>query len=150
MHMAVELGSKQFWERLNNDPQKLAAEICLIDVTHLERTMQQQASLRAWVNAAHETARIAEARAEFEVTKASARALLRAKGEKDPDTTKAKTGEVLKAEAAVDPDYLLKMEDYLSAQQQRGALRAMTVALEDRLQMLIQISANQRKEQASY
>lgn len=143
---AVELGSKEFWDRLSEDPRRLAREVCNVDLTRLELMLQYQASLRAWVNAAHEVAKIEESTAEYEVTKARARALLKAKEEKDPHTEKAKIQEVLKAEVEIDVEVIRLTDVLLDAQRKRGALRAMTTGLEDRSQMLMQLSANQRKE----
>ena len=143
--MAVDLGSKEFWERLESDPKKLAAEVAFVDLTNLEEVLRKQPSLRAWVNAAHEVARIEEGRAEFALTKARARATLRAQ-----EVHKVKTGDVLKSEAALDPEVISCTEALFVAQRKRGALRAMADALEDRLQMLIQLSANQRKEKNEY
>jgi hypothetical protein len=142
----MELGSKEFWERLSLEPELLAAEICSVDVVNLDLTMQHHAALRAWVNAAHESARIEEGKAEFEVTKARARATLNGKAVKDPHTEKAKTVEVLKAETETDPEVVRLTDILFVAQEKRGVLRAMSNALEDRLQMLIQISAKQRLE----
>lgn len=142
----IELGSQDFWDRLEHDPSRLAAEICSIDVVNLDLTLQQQAALRAWVNAQHEAARIREAECEWEVTKARARALLKAREIIDPFTGKSKIADVLKAEVELDA-LVMKWEKFLSALQvKRGVLRAMSGALEDRLQMLIQISAKQRAE----
>lgn len=146
----MELGDREFWARLESDPKQLAAEVCSINVVSLNQTLEQHPALRAWVTAAYEVARIDEERAQWEVTKASARALLKAKEEKDTNTGKAKTGEVLKAEAEVDADVVRLTEELLRAQHKRSALRAMSTALEDRLQMLIQISANQRNENRDY
>lgn len=63
-----DLGSAEFWQRLASEPNRLAAEICFVDVVNLDETLQKHASLRAWVNASHETARIQEERARWEVT----------------------------------------------------------------------------------
>jgi hypothetical protein len=142
----MELGSREFWERLSLEPEKLAAEICSVDVVNLDVTLQHHSALRAWVNAAHESARIAEGKAEWEVTKARARATLKGKEEKDPHTEKPKTVEVLKAETETDTEVVRCTEALFLAQEKRGVLRAMSSALEDRLQMLIQISAKQRQE----
>jgi hypothetical protein len=142
----MELGDKQFWEKLSLEPEKLAAEICSVDAVNLDLTLQNQSALRAWVNAAHETARIEEGRAEWELTKARARATLKAKEVKDPHTEKAKTVEIVKAETETDAEVVRCTEVFFTAQEKRGVLRAMSSALEDRLQMLIQISAKQRAE----
>lgn len=142
----VELGSKVFWERLASDPKKLAAEVCMVDTVDLEKTLQRQSSLHAWVNAAHESARIELERMKWEETKARARALLIAKESKDPNTEKAKIAEVLKAEVEIDPAVIAATEAVFTADRNRGGLRAMSSALEDRLQMLIQLSAKQRQE----
>lgn len=142
----IEFGSPEFWKRLDADPARLAAEICDIDVVNLDDTLQRHSSLRAWVNATHESARIAEERAKFEVTKARARALLKAKEVKDPNTGKDKTVPVIAAEVDVDAEVVRTTEAELVAAEKRGALRAMSSALDDRLQMLVQIAAKQRAE----
>lgn len=142
----MELGDKEFWDRLSLEPEKLAAEICSVDVVNLEQTLQQQSALRAWVNAAHESARIQENKAEWELTKWRARAMLTAKETKDPHTEKAKIADVLKAEVETHIEVVRCTEELFAAQEKRGVLRAMSGALEDRLQMLIQLSAKQRQE----
>lgn len=142
----VELGSKEFWDRLVEDPKKLASEVNSIDLVDLQTTLQRQSSLHAWVNAAYEAASIDEARVEREVDKARARALLKAKEEKDKDTGKAKTVEVLKAEVELDAEVDKLTEKLFIAQDKSGGLKAMSYALNDRLQMLIQIAAKHRAE----
>lgn len=143
---ALTLGSKEFWERLALDPAALAAEICSIDIRNIDETLQRQPALRAWVNATHEGARIEEERAKYELTKATALATVRLKGDVDPVTKKPKTVGVLEAEVVSDKNVMERQELLLAAMQKRGILRAMSDALEDRLQMLIQIAAKQRKE----
>lgn len=142
----VELGSPGFWNQLRDDPRALATAVCSVSVVDLEQTMAQHSALRAWVNSAHEGARIEEARKELEDTRARARALLAAKSTLDAMTNKAKIADVLKAEVELDPAVVATADALLDAQQSRGALRAMADALEDRLQMLIQLSARQREE----
>ncbi len=144
--MAIELGNAKFWERLESDPKKLAMEVCLIDISNMNAALQKHAALRAWVNAAHESARIEEEQADYALTKAKATALLKAKEAKDKHTEKPKTVEVLKAETELDDAVIAAQSEYFIYARKRGALRAMSQALEDRLQMLIQLSANQRKE----
>lgn len=147
---STELGSPEFWARLKTEPEALAAAICSVDVQNLDLTLQQHAGLRAWVNAAHEVARIAEERAQWEVTKTRAGMLLAAKAEKDSHTGKDKTVAVLNAEVDVNGAVVTAEGVYLDAQEKRGVLRAMSNALEDRLQMLIQLSAKQRQEAKDY
>lgn len=146
----VELGSTEFWSQLASDPARLAAEVCAVDVTNLDITLQQHPALRAWVNATHESVRIEEEKAKYELTKAEAQAFMRAKAVLDKDTGKAKTVDALKAEVTLDKAVVEAQEFLLGVQQQRSVLRAMSDALEDRLQMLIQISAKQRKELEDY
>lgn len=146
----LELGSKEFWDRLSLEPERLAAEICSVDVVNLDLTLQHHSALRAWVNAAHESARIDEERKKMEVTKSRARALLKAKGEKDSHTDKTKTVQVLDAEVETDVAVLAAEDLFMDAQEKRGVLRAMSNALEDRMQMLIQISAKQRAERRDH
>lgn len=146
----MQLGSVEFWKRLDEDPKALAAEICSIDLVNLEQTLQHHPALRAWVNAAYESARIVKERADWELTTARARALLHAKAEKDPHTEKHKTGEVLKAEAEVDDVVLRAGESLLQAEYKCAVLKAMSIALEDRTQMLIQLSAKHRQESRDY
>lgn len=144
----MAIGDDAWWERLAEDPKRMAAEVCHIDVVNLDKTLRQHASKRAWFNAAHETARIEEAQAEFEVVKARARAVLRSKEGQAPGLKRGqgKSVEIIKAEAETDAEYITAMEIYLDARRRRAALKAISEALEDRLQMLMQISANQRKE----
>lgn len=144
------LGVPVWWDRLNTEPQKLAAEVCLVDVSKLDETLQGHPALRAWVNAVHEGARIEEEQAKWQVTKSYALAFLRAKTTPDPDTGKGKNVDTLKAEAESDPEHVAAQEALFVIQRKRGALRAMADALEDRKDMLIQIAAKRRKEQEDY
>ncbi|KKK44505.1 hypothetical protein LCGC14_3167000 [marine sediment metagenome] len=146
----MQLGDKEFWDRLAKDPKLLAAEVCTVDLVNLEDTLQKHPALRAWVNAAHEGARIREERFKWEVTKASAIALLRAKKKKDPDTDKPKTLAVLEAEVIGDRAVQTATKKLHDIQEERAALRAMATALEDRKDMLIQIAARHRKEMSDY
>ena len=146
----TELGSVEFWERVENDPERLAMEVCKVDLVNLEQMLQKHPSTRAWVNAAHEVARIDEERARWHVTKARAEALLAAKSVPDPHTGKPKTVNVLDAEVECVESVRAATEELLAAQEKRGALRAMADALEDRKDMLIQIAAKQRQESRDY
>ena len=148
--MAIELGSTDFWERLKTDPARLASEVCMVDVVTLDNTLQLHASLRAWVNASHEAARIQEERLKWEETKIRARAFMDSKAVADAITGKPKTVDALKADVDLNPIVQEAREALLDQQETRGAFRAMADALEDRLQMLIQISAKQRKEMKDY
>lgn len=146
----MNLGSQEFWARLREDPALLAAEVCTIDLVNLDATLTSHPALRAWVNASFETVRIEEERARWEVTKARARALLAAKAEKDPDTGKTKTVAIIEAEADSEAAVQHAVAALLDVQMRRAALRAMATALEDRLQMLIQISVKRREEARDY
>jgi hypothetical protein len=141
----TSLGSPDFWKRLADEPARLAAEVCFIDVANLEQTLYKHAALYAWVCASHEVARIAEERLRWEVTKARARALMRAR-----ETEERKTVQSIAAEVELDETVQETTEDLLSAQDKRGALRAMVDALEHRKDMLLQISAKQRQEAGLY
>jgi hypothetical protein len=124
----------------------------MVDMVNLEQTLQQHASLRAWVNAAHEVAETEYASGKWELTKAEAIALLRLKAETDPTSGKvvSKTVQVLEAEVQASQEVLDANTALLQASRKRGALRAMADALEDRKDMLIQISASRRKESVEY
>ena len=136
----TDLGSAEFWQRIQTEPAKLAAEVCFVDVANLEVTLQKQPGLCAWVNAQFEVARIEEERAKWVLTVAHARALLAATGTVDERQATAHTAVAV----------LAAQEALFAAQEKRGALRAMAKALDDREQMLIQISARQRKEIETY
>lgn len=146
----TELGSAEFWERLTDDPAKLAAEVCLIDVAKLDDMLQRHPSLRAWINAAHEVARIGEERAKWELTKTKARVYLASKSEKDGHTGKAKTVGVIDAEVDSNEEVQKATAALLDSSQKRAALRAMADGLEDRKDMLIQIAAKRRLEMKDY
>lgn len=141
----TELGSNEFWNRLRDDPERLAAEVVLIDTSRLDEMLVRHASLRAWVNAVHETARVGEDRAKWEVNKARAKAMLEARA-----GDVKKTVPVLNAEVEQDANVISAEEALLDAQHKRGALRAMVIALEDRKDMLVQIAAKRRKEMEEY
>lgn len=138
-HM-TDLGSQEFWQRIQAEPAKLAAEVCFIDVAVIEATLQKHPALRAWVLAQHEVARIAEERAKWRLTVARARAYMRASG----------TVDERKSAVDTDGEVTATQEQLFDAQEKRGALRAMADALEDRTAMLIQISAGQRAEKKDY
>lgn len=146
----VELGSREFWSRLEEAPARLAAEVCLVDVANLDQTLQTHAALHAWINAAHEAARIDEERGKWELTKSRARKMLAAKGNLDEQTGKAKTVGVLDAEVELDAEVQLAQSLLFKAQEKRGILRAMADALDDRKDMLVQIAAKQREERKDY
>lgn len=146
----IELGSADFWNRLKQDPELLAAEVCSIDLGDLDTTLQHHPALRAWVNAAYEGAAVEVEQAKWNVGKARAVATLTVKKQKDPDTAKPKTVQVLAAEVDDDENVGQCNIDLWRALEKRGALRAMAHALEDRAQMLIQISAKQRQEAKDY
>src|SRR3990167_6808342 len=94
----VELGGSVFWQRLQDDPAMLAYEICSIDLVDLQTTLQRHAGLRAWVNAAYESARIAEEKAKWALTKLRSKWMVTLSKAKDEVTGKAKTVDILKAE----------------------------------------------------
>jgi hypothetical protein len=146
----LELGSAEFWRRLQGEPAVVAAQVCAIDAVNLMRTLQEHPSLRAWVEATHETARIAEERARWEETRLRAQVLLAAKATKDPATGKEKTGIVLTAEVDADDAVAAAAAAVHAAAQTRAVLRALSTALDDRAQMLTQLSANQRAERKEY
>lgn len=146
----IELGSAQFWKRLDENPAALAREVCFVDVVNLDETLQQHAALRAWINAAYESARIIVERAKWDETKARALGMLRAKSAVDPDTGKFKTVQILEAEVDADERVERTVQLVHTAQDRAGALRAMSKALEDRKDMLVQIAAKQRQELKDY
>lgn len=153
----ADLGTKEFWKRLQDDPAALAAEVCSVDVANLDQTLQRHAALRAWVAAAFEVARITEERLKWELTKMRAMVLLTAKIQRDPHTgdekgknQKVKTLAVLEAEVDTHCDVQDCTTALHNQQEIKGVLRAMTTALEDRKDMLIQIAAKQRQEAADY
>lgn len=146
---AMELGSPEFWESIKNDPAALAYEVCRIDMINLQMTLQGHASLRAWVGAVFEQARVEEERAKWELTKTRASALLAARGV-DPLTQKAKTVGAMDAEVEMNPAVIQAQERCFAATEKRGALRAMVDALSDRKDMLVQIAAKMREEQHNY
>lgn len=145
-----ELGSVEFWDKLAADPAHLASAVCMIDITDLDLTLQFHAALHAWINAAHEVARVEEERTRWNLTRERALALLHARSGLDQTTGKAKTVDVLAAEADVAPAVQQANEELLAAMEKRGALRAMASALEDRKDMLIQIAAKRRAEGENY
>lgn len=144
--LELELGSPEFWKRLADDPRAVAAQVCSIDLVNIEQTMQHHSALRAWLNAAHESARIDEMSAEFEQTRARARAMIKAQESLSAVTGKAKTVDVLKAEVELAPEVIDADKAYVAARERTGALKAMSSAGEDRLQMLIQLASRQRAE----
>lgn len=146
----IELGSPEFWERVKSDPAALAYEVCRVDLTDLRLTLQTHASLRAWVGAVHEQARVEEERAKFELTKRRAIAMMTAKATPDPVSGKAKTVGVMEAEMELDADVAAAQAALFRAMEKRGALRAMVESLTERRDMLVQLSAKQREEEREY
>jgi hypothetical protein len=145
----IELGSTEFWERLSSSAEQLCWEVCSIDLVNLDQTLQRHAALRGWVNAAHEAARVVEERAKWDLTKAEARAIIAAR---DIVDAKGKTPpvEIVKAQAALDPNVEAATIALRATEERRGALRAMSSALEDRKDMLVQLAAKRRQEQGDY
>lgn len=146
----MELGSPQFWDALKTNPEQLAVTVCSINAADLDRTLQEHPALVAWVVAAHESAKIVEARARWELTKAEAIVTLRAKAQDDPDTEKPKTIQVLRAEVDASPEVGEATDHLFTTQERTAALRAMVEALRDRRDMLVQLAAKQRDEQRQY
>lgn len=147
--MTIQLGTTEFWDGLRNDPAALAAKVCTIDMANLDETLQQHASLHAWVSATYEVAKIHEHRAKWEVTKAEATVRLQLRTLPEP-SGKLKTEKTLDAEVEVSPEVQAAQLIHFDKQETSGALKAMTESLEDRLQMLIQIAAKQRATQKDY
>ncbi len=147
---APDLGSTQFWEQVDMDPERLAAEVCFIDVPALDLMLQRHASLHAWVAAAYELARVDEEKAKWGVVQAEAEALLLAREQPDQVTGKPKIADVLKAEAATAKEVKAAMKAQFSAARRRAALRGMDKGLEARSDMLVQLSARQRREHDNY
>lgn len=148
--MTLELGTQGFWKQLLQDPASLAKEVCTIDLVDLDKTLQQHPALRAWINAAHEVARIEEEKLKWEETRTRAGVLLAAHRLMDETTGKVKSVAVLTAEVDCDPIVQSIVTRLHKQQETRAALRAMANALEDRKDMLIQIAAKQRKESRDY
>ena len=146
----IELGSPAFWKDLKKDPSRMAFELCKIDLVDLEKTLQHQPSLTAWIVAAYETARVQEEKAKWELEVEKARALIKMKGTLDSDTGKNKTVAVLNAEVELCGPVIDLTEYLLDCQDTRAALRAIVQGLSDRKDMLIQISARHRQEAKEY
>src|SRR4051812_12285935 len=117
MTTPIALGSEQFWHMLAHQPEVLASHIASIDAVSLQRTLEQHASLVAWVGAAFESAKIAESYADLEYDTAHARAMLAAREENDARTQKPKTVEVLKAEVHLHPEVMARTKTVIEAQQ---------------------------------
>lgn len=145
-----KLGTPAFWDQIQSNPMVIAKAVAEIDLVDMERTLQTHPALRAWINAAHETTRIEEERAKWELSKTRAEALLRVKSTADPHTGKAKTVAVIDAEVETDLGVQDCQEVLLTISQKRAALRAMADSLEDRKDMLIQIAAKHRQEAGDY
>lgn len=146
----IELGTTEFWTRLDAEPARVAYEVAQIDLVDLQGTLQRHPAIKAWVIASFEGARIAEERAKWELTKARAQALLKAAAEFDPSTGKRKTVDVINSEADLDPKVQAAQDTLFSYERRRGALRAMVEALDDRKDMLVQLAAKQRDEERDY
>ncbi len=146
MSITDKLGESAFWDMMESNPALLAKNVCAIDLTDLETTLEKHSALRGWVSAAYETSRVAEERAKWNLTKARARVLLEVKAELDPHTGKGKTVAVVEAEVDLHPEVEATVLAFHDASEKKGALRAMTVGLSDRKDMLIQIAAKQREE----
>ncbi len=144
------LGSPAFWDLLKGSPERLAQEICSIDLVDMDLTLQQHPALRGWVNAAFETSKIAEERAKWILNKTKAQAFITAKESNDPATGKPKNIASLEAEVELNSDVINAFEEYLTQARTRAVLRAMADALGDRKDMLIQIAAKQRHEASDH
>lgn len=143
------LGTKQFWKRLQEDPGDLNRELCSIHLEELDETLQTHASLRAWVNSAFELAVVEEAILKWEEKKLRAKELLNV-DKTDPTTQKVKTIATMEAEVELTGSVRQATANVFAQQRVTGGLRALMKALDDRKDMLVQISAKQRKELENY
>jgi len=142
-----ELGSAQFWQDLADNPAALAREVCAVSIVDLDDTLQKHPALRAWVGASYEAARIELERRAWEVTKTRSLALIAVNEDATGrDGKKSKTVGVMEAEVNARADVMEAEEGRLAQAEVVGALRAMTIALEDRKDMLVQLAAKQRLE----
>ena len=140
------LGSPAFWDMLKSNPERLAKEVCSIDLIDLETTLCQHPPLRAWVTAAYETARIDEERAKWILNRTEAEILIATRKTFDGHTGKPKTVAVVNAEVETHEEVIAAKHTYLEKMRVRTALEAMVRTLTDRKDMLVQIAAKHRQE----
>lgn len=144
-----DLGSAAFWLELDEDPKALAAAVCFIDMARFDQTLQRHASMHAWIAAAFESARIAYEETQWELDKASARALLAARG-KDEVTGKTKTDAVTKAEALLAKEVDALTRELRALDRKKSALKQMERSLNNRKDLLVEIARRQRHEWTNY
>lgn len=141
--MAEEIDLKTI---LNPDlPEREAAakiaEYCTINTQDLETALARQASLYSYAVAGHEIAEVDQAKAKFSLDKAKATSygILLDQKPKAPDT-------ILSKEILTLPLVTKAQDDLIRAMGVCARLKALVSGLEHRKDMLVQISAKQRRE----
>lgn len=125
------------FDQLAAEPERVAYELCQINLQNLGTTVAQHPGLFAFVVASYEMAKVEEARAKNAVSKAMAEYFLR-----------SQAMPVTRAQSLVDsdPTVIAAKEAYIEAQAKVAPLRALVSGLEHRRDMILQISARQRAE----
>lgn len=130
------------WTRLAGDaPEEYIADLCSINLTHLDNSLQNHAALYGYAESMAEAAEAAYARAK--------KALEFLQAEKFNAYQKREKGlAIARTERRIeeDPDIQEAKDEVIKAQAIRGQLRALCKALVHRRDMLIQISSRQKAE----
>jgi len=117
-------------------------DLARIEVVNLNRELQDQPNLVAWFGVVLAEAVSIQKEVEWELDKAFARLHLaeKAKGQKGVTETE------IRSRIHSDPEYQQKVEDLMKITKQVDILKKIMVALDHKRDMLVQLSANTRKE----
>jgi hypothetical protein len=119
----------------------MVSELCRINVANLESTLERHPGLFAYASAQHELAKVAEARAEWMLERKRAEAFKRTK-----DAHATMPANRIEREVETDQEVVSAAEHYFTQKAITARLKALVNGLEHRRDMLVQLSARQRKE----
>lgn len=128
------------------DARSIITDFCRINLADLDTTLTYHAGLYAYAVAVHEMAKVNEARAKMNREKVEATVADQLLRVKNPETGKYPSATEVGLTMKLDNRYAEATEAFFNAQQIAGRLKAVTAGLEHRRDMLVQLSAKQRKE----
>jgi hypothetical protein len=129
------------FKELKEEPEETVADLCSINLQHLETALQNQASLLAYATAAYENARVDETQAEWDLEETEAE-VFNAIQEKEPGLAIGRTDKRVEAHERVKE----ARRDLADKRRMVANLKALVNGLHHRRDMLVQLSARQRQE----
>ena len=130
---------------LQDMPAEEVANLCAIDLNHMETTLQNQAALYAYAEASYETAEYTKAKAMVYLDRAKAVAFRTIQTD-EPGLAIGKTNVLVE----LSEDVIRTQDHLLECSKDAGMLKALIKGLQHRKDMLIQISSRQKAEAAQY